>query len=140
MLVEKKDILQYIPQRPPFVFVDSLVSVNEEQTVSVYTVKENNPMQEGNFFSEGGLIENMAQTAAAGVGYDCLTNNKPVVPGFIGAVKKLQVYALPKSSNMLTTTITVTTKVMNATIVKGEVFLSDKLLATCEMNIFLQES
>lgn len=137
---EKDKIWDFIPQRPPFVFVDTLLSVDEEKTVSSYTVAEESLMLEGDYLSEGGLVENIAQTAAAGVGYDCLTNNKPVVPGFIGAVKKLQVFDLPAVSETLTTTVAVVTKVMHATIIKGEVRVGETLLALCEMNIFLQES
>jgi len=137
MLVSKNDILNYIPQRPPFVMVDSILSIKEDVVISNFTIPDNNPMVCDDRFQEGGLIENIAQTAAAGVGYDCIINNKPVILGFIGAVKKLFVYRLPKSGDLLETKAETITKIMNATIIKGTVKCNEILLIECEINIFV---
>ena len=49
-------------------------------------------------FKEPGLVENIAQTAAARAGYISHTENKPVLVGYIGAVNNLQVFSLPKQA------------------------------------------
>ena len=140
MLAKGQEILKYIPQRPPFVFIDKLYQADDEKLVSGFLIKEDNPLIIDGQLSESGLVENIAQTAAAGIGYKCISNNKPVVPGFIGAVKRLQLSELPDIGADLITTVTITSEVMNATIIHGVVELEGKVIAECDMNIFLQES
>ena len=51
-------------------------------------------MVDSGYFTEGGLMENMAQTAAARAGYLAKAENKPVSGGYIGAVKDFEVFFL----------------------------------------------
>ncbi len=139
MIVSKEEILKYIPQRPPFVMIDCLESVESDTVTSKFEIPEDNPMVSEGFFQEGGLIENIAQTAAAGVGYKCISNNKPVVIGFIGSVKNLKTYKLPKWGETLETEVKTVSEIMNATIIKGVVKNSNNTMLECEMNIFLQD-
>lgn len=139
MLAAAEEILKYIPQRPPFVFIDKLFKADEESLVSGLSIKKDNPLLIDNKLSESGLIENIAQTAAAGIGYKCIANGKAVVPGFIGAVKKLKVNSLPECGEDIVTTVKVVSEVMNATIIHGEVVYNSEVIAECDMNIFLQE-
>ncbi|MBS4012497.1 MAG: 3-hydroxyacyl-ACP dehydratase [Bacteroidetes bacterium] len=139
MLAQGEEILKYIPQRPPFVFIDRLIEANGTKIVSGYKIISDNPLVEENMLSESGLIENIAQTAAAGVGYNCISNNKPVIPGFIGAVKKLTVVERPAVNGEIITTVDIVSEVMNATIIHGSVLYNGKVIAECDMNIFLQQ-
>jgi 3-hydroxyacyl-[acyl-carrier-protein] dehydratase len=131
-------ILPFIPQRPPFVMIDKLVSVDEGNTTTEFTVREGHLFVEDGVFTEPGLIENMAQTAAAGTGYSARQANKPAPVGFIGALKGLKVTGLPKLGETITTTISFVHQVMNAHIVQGVVRVGDREIASCELKIFLQ--
>ena len=62
------NILDFIPQRHPFVMVDELVSVDDSRTVSSFYITQHTLFSESGEFYEAGLIENMAQTVAAGAG------------------------------------------------------------------------
>ncbi|HMJ46203.1 MAG TPA: hypothetical protein VK498_02685, partial [Ferruginibacter sp.] len=62
-------ILSYIPQRPPFVMVDKILSSGESSTRTSFIIHEKNIFVENGKFREPGLVENIAQTAAAGAGY-----------------------------------------------------------------------
>ena len=66
-----------------------------------------------------------------------LKNEKPAI-GFIGALKRIKIYKLPKDSETLETKITILNKLMNALIIKGEVYCKGSLMAEGEMNIFVQ--
>lgn len=140
MIASKNEILEYIPQRPPIVMVDSLISIDEKTTVSGFTVSEENIFVENNKFREPGLVENVAQSAALGVGYVCKQNNTPVPIGFIGAIKNLTVYELPEVGDTLTTEITVDYKVFEATLITGKIFVGEQLIAQLEMKIFLKNA
>ena len=83
-------------------------------------------------------MENIAQTAAAGVGYICKTENRKVPVGFIASIKNLKVFELPAEGKVLTTNVVITNTVMQVSIVSGEVICDNKLIAECEMRIFVK--
>lgn len=136
MIDSKENILEFIPQRYPFVMIDKLLYAYEEKATASFIVKADNILCEDGFFSEAGLLENIAQTIAAGKGYKEQMENKPVVGGYIAAVKNFQVFFLPEINDVLTTEILVTGKVFNMTAIEGKILLADALVAQCEMKIF----
>lgn len=139
MLVSEDKILELIPQRPPFVMIDSLIHANEIETITAYTVKDDNPLVSNGVFQEGGILENIAQTAASGVGYRCQLTNSKVPVGFIGAIKKINIFDNPLVGDKLQTTVKIIANVMDASIIGAEVLCGDRKIASCEMNIFLKK-
>jgi predicted hotdog family 3-hydroxylacyl-ACP dehydratase len=135
-MLPEHDILPLIPQRSPFVMIDALTACDEQGASTSFTVRPDNLFVQDNRLREPALVENIAQTAAARMGYICRTENKPVPVGFIGAVQNLVVKVLPATGDVLHTTITIKNQVFNATVISGEVKAGDKTLATCEMKIF----
>jgi 3-hydroxymyristoyl/3-hydroxydecanoyl-(acyl carrier protein) dehydratase len=132
------DIRNFIPQREPFVMVDKLLMNNDLLTRTSFFVAADNVFVEENELSEGGLLENIAQTAAAGTGYSALTDNKPVSIGYIGAVKNFEVLALPNVGDTLNTEIKIENQVFDVSVISGTVYVHEKLIASCEMKIFLK--
>jgi len=139
MIANSNEILTYIPQRPPMVMVDSLIEATEKRIVSRFTVKNGNVFLEENVLKEAGIIENIAQTAAAGVGYKQVTQKLPVKLGFIAAIKNLKIYSLPGLNSQIETIVEVVNEVMEVTIVQGTVMESGNKIAECELRIFIQE-
>ena len=119
------------------VMVDRLVEVGNGTTVTAFLIREDNVFCEQGEFREPGLIENMAQTAAAGVGSKPGNSGGKAPLGFIGGIRNLKITGFPKVGQEITTHITVLHEVFEATIVQGEVFLGDRLIAGCELKIFL---
>jgi len=138
MLAGKAEVYDMIPQAPPMAMVDGLISSDERLTVSQLSVNCQNIFCKDGFFHEPGLIENIAQTAALRAGYIARQNNEEVIKGYIGSVKKLKIYALPKDTDTLQTKITVQHELLNASVIKGEIFVNDKMMAEGEMTIFKQ--
>ena len=138
MLANLKEILKLIPQKPPMVMVDGLIQNDEKKTVSQLQLDESNIFCQSGFFQEVGIIENIAQTAALGAGYQAKKSGSKPKTGFIGSIKRLTIYELPKENDILQTKVSVLHELLNATVIKGEVFVNNKLMAEGEMNIFLQ--
>jgi predicted hotdog family 3-hydroxylacyl-ACP dehydratase len=135
------DLLKYIPQRPPFVMVDTLYEAGENTIVSGLSISEENILVENGFFQESGLVENMAQTAALFAGKEAHTLEKEPVLGYIAAIKDLEIKLLPKTGEHIRTKIEIVNKVMDMEIAKAAVFgENNALLASCELRIFLKES
>lgn len=131
------DILQYIPQRPPMVMIDTLKATTDKSADTGLTITADNIFVNEGLFSPSGLLENMAQTAAAHAGYLARQRNEPVKVGFIGAVKDLQVISLPPAGATVHTSIEVQNTVFNATSVLAKVMLEGALVASCELKIFI---
>ena len=119
--------------------IDALTRSETAAYESTLTIRPDHIFVENRCFSEAGLIETIAQTSAAGVGYACARNGKTIPAGFIGAIQKLCVYRLPQVETQLMTRVTVIHVVENASVIRGEIFDGDQRIAHCEMNIFLQK-
>lgn len=127
----------YLPQKAPFQMIDFLTGAEENFFQSTFTIRENNVMVHDNIFTEGGMIENMAQTAAAGTGYFYTNQGKEVPVGYIGAVKNIHIIDQASVGNHLTTEVSIKMNIGNASIAEGKIFMGEKLLASCELTIFV---
>ena len=134
------EITKLIPQRKPMVMIDKLLSFSNKEVVTNFTIKTNNIFVQDSKLQEIALIENIAQTAAAGTGYSAYINKKTPKKGFIGAVKKFEVYSLPKVDDIIETRLNITAEVLNASIVEGEVFCNNEMIARAELKIFLLDN
>lgn len=137
--ISSVNVLDLIPQRPPFIMIDCLTHFDPVITSSRFTVRDNNL-----FFSEGrllasGLIENIAQTCAARIGYINRLSNEVIKLGFIGAVRNLKIYKTPLADDTIYTTITVKEEVFQMTLVDAVVKLNDETIAEAEMKIALSD-
>jgi predicted hotdog family 3-hydroxylacyl-ACP dehydratase len=138
-MITINDIQSLIPQKPPFVMVDKLLSVTETSTTTGFTIQPDNIFVQNGVFKEPGLLENIAQTAAASAGYVAHTENKPVLVGYIGAVNNLQVFALPKTGDELITEITTENQIFDVTLISGKITCNGQLIAQCKMKIFINQ-
>jgi hypothetical protein len=127
----------YIPQKEPMIMIGKLLSTGNGKTRTSFLIRLDNLFCETGFFLEAGLIENMAQTAAAGVGYEAKREAKAPPVGFIGGVKNFKVFDLPRIGDEIETEITVEHQVFDATVVLGKVFKGSALMAECELKIFI---
>lgn len=135
-----KDILAFIPQRPPFVMVDELVAADDHSGTTRFTVPGDHIFMADGLLTEPALVENMAQTAAARIGYICSEKSEPVPVGFIAAVQDLWVMALPRAGQTLETQITIKNQVFDITVIHGAVRCNGSVLAQCDMKIFIQSA
>ena len=126
-----------IPQKPPMGMVDRLIELSESLTVTSFLIRDDNIFYENGVFAAPGLIENMAQTAAAGAGARACNSHEKVPIGFIGGIRNLVIEKLPKAGQEIITHATILHRIFDATIVKGEVFLDEDLIASCELKIFI---
>lgn len=134
-----EDILKFIPQRAPMVMVEKLHKAEGGQTIGSFEIKKENIFCSDGVLQEPGLIENIAQTAAVGVGFEYRNADKEVPTGYIGAVQKLTIHKLPEVGKSIITEINVEHKVFNTTLINGKITCDNELIADCTMKIFLDE-
>lgn len=134
-----KNVIQYIPQRNPIVMISTLVAAADNITETELKIAATGLFVKDGLLHEPGLIENIAQTAAAGVGYQCALTGEPVPVGFIGAIKNLEIIALPRVGDVLETRVEVLEEIFDMTLIKGESFVKGKRMLSCEMKIVLKK-
>ena len=87
-MISEIDIQELLPQRPPILMVDRLLSADDKRAETELLVRTDNIFVENGMLKAYAIIENMAQTCAAQLGYaDIYVNGKKDVRiGYIGAV------------------------------------------------------
>lgn len=134
------NVLELLPQLPPFVMIDQLTHFDEMQTTTIYKVKSDCLFVEGEVLNACALVENIAQTCAARMGYiNRYIYKKNVKLGFIGSIKNLSVQRPVKVGEVLSTSIEVVEEVMLLTLVKAIVKVGEEIIVTAEMKIALSD-
>lgn len=138
-IIHGEGILGLIPQRPPIVMVDSFFGIEENCSYSGLTVTPDNIFCEAGKLQEPGIIEHIAQSAAARIGFIYTRQGAQVPLGFIGSVDKLRIYDLPEVGMKLFTEITIVQEVFDITLIAAQVKADEKLIAECRMKIFIKK-
>lgn len=132
---------EIIPQRRPFVMIDKLVEVSDNSAITELHIKADNILVDRGYFVESGMVENMAQTCAAGMGYINTYSMKDQVRiGFLSAIRNLQIMRLPKIGEVLCTRVSIIEQFMGMVLVEARSFVGDEEVAQGEMKIFIVDS
>jgi 3-hydroxyacyl-[acyl-carrier-protein] dehydratase len=128
MILNIKNIEDFIPQRNPILLVDNLISIiNNTATIS-YVVKESIFVVEKYYMSKYGLIEHVAQSSALYYGF---LHGKSI--GMIGMIKKLEINNNLFLGSKIITKITIIKEIGNLVSVNSESFLNNLSVMKCEM-------
>ena len=136
VIIQGEGILNLIPQRPPIVMVDSFFGIEKNHSYSGLTVTADNIFYETGKLQEAGIIEHIAQSAAARIGFLYTRQGEKVPLGFIGSVDKLKIYDLPKNGMKLFTEITVVQEVFDITLISAQVIVVVALLMFTDLGIY----
>lgn len=132
-------IKELIPQRPPFVMIDKMLSFDKNVTETQLEIRADNIFcKDGRLMAEG-LMENIAQTCAARIGYVNLSKNEAVKIGVIGSVNNYEVFRLPKVGEVIITSVEVIEELLQITLVNAVVKCGDETLAQATMKIALMD-
>ena len=142
MLAGKDTVLKLIPQGIEMCMVDMLLYHDKKLSRTGFYIEKDNLFNVKGSFSEEGMIENIAQSAALRSGWMSKigageTELAPSI-GVIGAIKNFMLYRNPAINTSITTEVEVITEIFNATMVQGKIMQDDELLAECELKIFIQ--
>ncbi len=137
--IEDIPLNELLPQRPPFVMIDRLVLCDAVFAVTELTVREDNIFVENGHLTSSGLIENIAQTCAARIGYLNLNAGGTVKIGVIGAISNLDIVRTPKIGEKLETTVELISEVFQMTLVDAVVRSNDEEIVRASMKIALTD-
>ena len=134
------DVRQLLPQRPPFVMIDQLLHFDMAVTTTRFEVRADNLFMEGTTLNPCALVENIAQTCAARMGYiNQYVVREKVKLGFIGSIRDLQILRPVHVGDVLETTIEVKEEIMRVTLVQAVVKAGGETIVTADMKIALSD-
>ena len=121
--------------------VDQLLYFDMEKTLVKTIITENNLFVDNGFFTQAGLIENMAQTCAARIGYiNKYILKKAIQIGFIGAIKNLKIFRLPEIGETIVTKINVVEEIFGMILVNAVIKSGEETITEAEMKIAIKEA
>ena len=146
--LEAIDIKNFLPHREPFLMVDKVLELSEEYVATSFRIKSSNIFLENDSFNEVGLIENAAQTCSSIVGKsyfddDDIEGQGTKLIGFISAIKKVLIIDCPKTGETIITKANLKSRfdaeTYSISTLECSIYIADKEIASCEMNLFIQE-
>lgn len=133
------DIHTLLPQQEPFVMVGQLVHFDNVLTATETTIAPENIFVEQGAFTPSGLMENIAQTCAARIGYvNKYILQKGIQIGVIGAIRGFSVEDLPRVGETIRTEVTVEQEVFGMILASATVSGPRGRVAECTMKIAIR--
>ncbi len=135
------DVHTVLPQQEPFVMIGCMTHFEMTTSTTETLIREDNIFVDNGCFSASGMMENIAQTCAARVGYyNKYILHKDVQVGFIGAVRNYSIKALARVGQIITTKVDIVEEVFGMTLANAEVRCGKQLLATAEIKLSVRNS
>ncbi len=146
--IENKDFKDFLPHRGVMLMVKDLLGIDDESVSSGLPILESCIFVNNGILTESGLIENAAQTSTAIVGQsffseDDVTGESNKVVGYISAIKKVEIFNLPKVGEYITTRASLISRFDTDSVcichIKCSTFIENKLIVDCTFNFLIHE-
>ena len=134
-LFTNEQIYKFIPQRPPMVMIDAVFAATNDQIKTGLTIKPENLFIRDGLFQEAGIIEHIAQSAAAMYGINNYQSHSTTKMAFIGEIKNFLCNGLPKAGDQLITKVQTVMQMQNITLVEADTRINGLSIASCQLKI-----
>lgn len=138
-ITDPKVVENLIPQKPPFVMVDALLEYSENKIQSGLLLSEENIFVKNQVFQEAGIIEHMAQSVALYTGYQYYLKNQKAPTGYIGSIKKADIFQLPVTGQHLTSKVKVLQEFAGVTLVEISTSSNGEPIANAQMKTVIAQ-
>ena len=130
------DVHTVLPQQEPFVMVGTLTHFELTTSTTETSIEEENIFVNDGKFSASGMMENIAQTCAARIGfYNKYILKKDVQVGFIGAIRNYVVHSLPEVGSTIVTKVDILEEIFGMTLANAEIKCNNEVIATAEIKL-----
>lgn len=129
-------ISELLPQRRPVLMVSRLVGYSDSTVATETDIPATGPFVCDGILTTAGIIEAVAQTCAARIGYvNKYILHRPVQIGFLAAVKDMKVAAHPPVGSTISTTVHVEAELMGMMLAEATVEMAGHVVATTEVKL-----
>ena len=119
--------------------IDRLVSSDDTYSVAELEIREDNVFFDKGCLLASGLVENIAQTCAAGIGFRNIAKGGSVKLGVIGAVNNFNIKRLARKGEKITTTVKFVEEVFQMTMFDAVVSCGETEIATASIKTALMD-
>lgn len=135
------DVHGILPQQEPFVMIDTLVHFEMNTSTTETLVKASNIFVDDGHFSASGMMENIAQTCAARIGfYNKYILHNEVQIGFIGAISKYMINKLPAVGQTIRTQVDILEEIFGMTLAQATITCQGEVIATAEVKLAVKNT
>lgn len=132
------DIHTLLPQQEPFVMVDAVTGLSREGITTETVVRADNLLAEAGHLSAEGVMENIAQTCAARIGFvNRYILRRRIQVGFIGAIRNFHIHRLPETGETITTEVRLVEEIFGIVLASATVTGERGPVAETEIKIAL---
>lgn len=132
------DIHTLLPQQEPFVMVDTVTGFSSEGITTETVVRADNLLAEAGHLSAEGVMENIAQTCAARIGFvNRYILRQSIQVGFIGAIRNFHIHRLPETDETITTEVRLVEEIFGMVLASATVTGERGPVAETEIKIAL---
>ncbi len=140
-ILRQIDIRSLLPQKEPFVMVGTLVSFDMSRVVTETAVASDNLFVRNGRMSAAGLLENIAQTCAARIGYiNKYILGKGIDIGYIGAIRDCVINGCPEVGETIRTSVEVEHEIFGMILAKAEIRCGERVLVSSEIKIAIAKA
>jgi predicted hotdog family 3-hydroxylacyl-ACP dehydratase len=116
--------------------IDKLIAFSADASTTETTVSASNIFVDNGYFSASGMMENIAQTCAARVGfYNKYVLHNEVQIGFIGAIRNYMIHELPAVGTVIHTKVDIIQDIFGMTLANATIVSGDKVFVTAEVKL-----
>ncbi len=139
------DIHDLLPQQEPFVMVDRLVGYTPDSCTTETLIRQDNLFVDGSILSPCGILENVAQTWAAHIGYYFKyilhkDLHKDTRIGLLGAVRDFNFFGSARAGSTLRTSVRLIEEVLDVTLASATVECDGEVIASGQIKLAMTEA
>lgn len=134
------DIIDHIPQKKPILLVDGFLGISDDGISRTrLTIEASNIFLDGRKFSACGMIEHMAQSAAARKSWMNRLEGKPDKEGYIGSISGFEMISDVFLNDAVETELEILQELGNMSMVEARSFVNGVLVAKGRLGIVIAE-
>ena len=133
------------------VMIDQLLYCEGATAGGTLEIRDDNVFLSNGVMTESGMIEALAQTAAARTGWMMRVGEQEkrrrgeregmdIPVGVIGSIKDFRLFFYPRKGDLVSMEIEVKHEFMNASVIQGRVKVREEVACDLEMKIFLTDA
>jgi predicted hotdog family 3-hydroxylacyl-ACP dehydratase len=116
--------------------IDKLIAFPADASTTETMVSANNIFVDNGYFSASCMMENIAHTCAARVGfYNKYVLHNEVQIGFIGAIRNYMIHELPAVGTVIHTKVDIIQDIFGMTLANATIVSGDKVFVTAEVKL-----
>lgn len=135
---DREHIQAILPQRAPIVMVDEVWAEDADHARTLLSIRNDNFFLHDSLLLEAGIIEHIAQSAAAMVGTRSIGEEAHL--GYIGELRNIHIERLPHIGETLLTEVAVIAEASGISLVEASVTAGEDRIAGGQMKVFIEEN